>query len=91
MSTSKGKAIEMSSEEGLFQERLQTFLDKELVDLRAFAEREDRLFDEVSSFACSKPQTYKLTTEFRLSRSGNVLHYGTANIYSTQILRAKPR
>lgn len=49
MSSSKGKErISDSAEEALFQERLETLLDKGLADLRAFAEREGRLFEEVS-------------------------------------------
>lgn len=38
---------EKSIEYSLFLERLETFLDKSTADLRAFAEREARPFDEV--------------------------------------------
>lgn len=36
------------TQDGLFLERLETFMDKCLVDIKAFAEREYRPYEEVS-------------------------------------------
>lgn len=81
---SKGKERASSDEEGLFQERLETFLNKELADLRAFAEREGRLFDEVGHTSyCIEMNEYvewiRLIAVYRLE---SALRSGTANIYS---------
>ncbi|KAH9838478.1 uncharacterized protein C8Q71DRAFT_751459 [Rhodofomes roseus] len=43
----KGKGRQMQDDSGLFLERLQTLFDKTLADLRSFAERESRPFEEI--------------------------------------------
>lgn len=40
-------AVDSNSADGLFLERLDTFMDKSLADIRAFSERELRPFEEV--------------------------------------------
>ena len=68
------------SKDGLFLERLDTFMDKCLIDIKAFAERELRPYEEVSQdlsigkISCS---------DNVLHRREGASHNGTLNISSS--------
>ena len=80
---------EHTANDGLFQERLDAFMDKSIADIKAFAERESRPFEEVVTVLSLSPS--RALTEIR---PGDTWQSGMRDIFSnreTLSLLSNPR